>query len=442
MTESTPAPVPVKETTYPNASDVQSALAVMTKWARGIGAFHFNACLRCGLCSDSCHIYRGEPDMANIPAQKASKVASLFRRHFTISGKLFPGLVGARNLTAEALNELPELVYGRCTACGRCSFHCPVGVDLRDLMRAGRQICAATGRVPQGLQRTVDNQLETGNQMAIPRAELLSTAEWLAEDVKLELGDDTVRIPVDEKGKRILYLINPREVKFFPLSLMAAAGVFHTAGESWTLSSRFFDVTNYGFYSGDDESAAELTRRVIGEATDLGVKEIVLSECGHGYRSFRWEGPNWLGHEYPIPVRSILELLDEYLEAGRLKVAPEKNDERVTLHDPCNLVRWGGVIEPQRRILRRVVRDFVEMTPNRDYNFCCGGGGGMLSMSEYGDRRVASGKTKADQIRATGAKIVATPCHNCADQLIELSKRYELGVDIQAIVELVYSALA
>lgn len=177
------------------------------------------------------------------------------------------------------------------------------------------------------------------------------------------------------------------------------------------------------------------------EARALGVEEVILSECGHGFRSFRWEGPNWIGQAYPIPMRSVLELLDEYLDQGRIRVDPAKNPERVTLHDPCNLVRWGGVSEPQRRVLRRVVKDFVEMTPNRHDNYCCGGGGGMLSMSEYGDRRVASGEIKADQIRATGAKIVATPCHNCADQLIELSKRYSLGVEIQAVVELVYSAL-
>jgi len=99
------------------------------------------------------------------------------------------------------------------------------------------------------------------------------------------------------------------------------------------------------------------------------------------------------------------------------------------------------VSEPQRRVLRRVVQDFVEMTPNRADNYCCGGGGGLLSISEYGERRVASGARKADQIRATGAKVIATPCHNCADQLIEISKRYRLGTEVQAVVELVYNAL-
>jgi Fe-S oxidoreductase len=421
--------------------DLSAAMQVITEAARGLGAFHMSACLRCGLCTDTCHIYLAEPHVANLPAAKASKITSLLCRYHTFLGRLLPSFVGARDLTTEVLNELPDVVYGRCTACGRCTLHCAVGVDLRAAIRAGRQMCAVSARVPEGLQRTVDNQLETGNQMAITRDELMSTAEWLSDDLKSEMGEDGARIHVDEKGKKILYLVNPREVKFFPLSLMAAAGIFHAAGESWTISSRFYDVTNYGFYSGDDASASELTKRIIDEAVALRVEEIVLSECGHGYRSFRWEGPSWLAREYPQSVRSVIELVDEYIAAGRIKVDPEKNADRVTLHDPCNLVRLGGLSEPQRRILRKVAKDFVEMTPNRERNFCCGGGGGMLSMSEYGDRRVVSGKIKADQIRATGAKIVATPCHNCADQLIELSKKYQLGTEIQAVVELVYNAL-
>ena len=432
---------PDSSTALRPAPDLEAARATLDASAHSFAAPHFNACVRCGLCAECCHIYRAQPEPANHPAAKAARVVAHYRRRHTFLGRVAPGWVGARDLTEESLDELVDAVFGRCTACGRCGLHCSVGVDVAAIIRAGRRIVAAAGRVPEGIQATVDNQLRTGNQMAIARDELVATTEWLAEDLALEMGDDSVRIPIDEKGQRVLYLINPREVKFFPLSLMAAAGVFHRAGESWTLSSRFYDVTNYGLFAGDDAAAAELTRRVLDEAEMLGVEEILLSECGHGYRSFRWEGPNWVGREYTIPMRSVLELLDEYIERGRLCVDPAKNADRVTLHDPCNLVRWGGISEPQRRVLRRVVADFREMTPNRNDNYCCGGGGGMLSMNEYGDRRVKSGAPKADQIRATGAKIVATPCHNCADQLLSLSKEYSLGVEIQSVTELVYNAL-
>ena len=436
-------PLPEDATAAGRGDDwaVEEARAALARAIRGWGACHLNACVKCGLCSETCHIYQAEPVAENMPPAKAEKVIRHYRRYHTLLGRHLPFLVGARDVTPRALEELTEAVYGRCTGCGRCGLHCSIGLDVAAVIRTGRHMVAAARRVPEGLQRTVDNQIETGNQMAITREELISTAEWLSEDLQMEMGDQEVKVHVDEPGRRVLYLINPREVKFFPLSLMAAAGVFHAAGESWTMSSRFYDVTNYGFYSGDDPSAAELTRRVMEEAAALGVEEIILSECGHGFRSFRWEGDNWMGKAYPLPMRSILELLEDYLSAGRIKVDPGKNADRVTLHDPCNLVRWGGVSEPQRRILSRVVSDFAEMQPNRADNFCCGGGGGMLSMSEYGERRVASGGIKADQIRVTGAKIVATPCHNCADQLIELSKKHGLGVEIQAVVELVYNAL-
>ena len=424
-----------------NKEDLKSALRAMEKSIRGLGAFHMNACVRCGLCVDTCHIYMSEPDVENMPAVKAARVMSLFRRYHTLLGKHFPWFVGARDVTPEVLDELMEVVYGRCTACGRCSIHCAVGVDVHTVIRAGRLMCAASGRVPEGLRKTVNNQIKTGNQMAIEKTEFLETCEWLSEELALEMKDPEAKIHIDRKGSRMLYLVNPREIKFFPLSLQAAGGVFHAAGENWTISSAVYDVTNYGFYAGDDKAAEELTRRMLEEADRLGVEEVILSECGHGFRSFRWEGPGWIRKKYPFPVRSELELVKEFIEQGRIKVDKAKNRDRVTLHDPCNLVRWGGLAEPQRWILRRVVEDFREMTPNREHNYCCGGGGGMLSMSEYGERRVKSGQIKADQIRGTGAKIVACPCHNCADQLIELSKVYKLGVEILAVIELVYNAL-
>ncbi len=420
---------------------VKRAIQVLSESMRGLAAFHVNACVRCGLCGDICHVHQAEPVPENLPGAKMSKVAAFYRRYHTLLGRVAPFLVGARDITESSLEELVEHVYGRCTACGRCSLHCSVGADIASVIKAGRNMLVAAGLVPPNLQAVVDNQLTTGNQMRITDQEIKDTANWIAGDLEMEMGLGQIEIPVDRQDVDFLYLVNPREIKFFPLSLMSAAGIFRVAGASWTMSSQFCDVTNYGLFSGDNQAAFQITQNVLDEAERLRVKRIILSECGHGFRSFRWEGPDWRGSPYPIEVRSVLELLLEYLEKGTVKVDPTRNPERVTLHDPCNLVRWGGLIEPQREILKRCVMEFVEMTPNRASNFCCGGGGGMLSMSEYGDRRTLSGKRKADQIRDTGAKIVATPCHNCADQLLDLTKKMKLGVSIQSVTELVYNAM-
>jgi Fe-S oxidoreductase len=81
------------------------------------------------------------------------------------------------------------------------------------------------------------------------------------------------------------------------------------------------------------------------------------------------------------------------------------------------------------------------MYPNRAENFCCTGGGGAMSMTEYAPLRLKSAKIKADQLRATGAKIVVTSCHNCVDGLFDLIRFYKLEMQVKQLVNLVASAL-
>ena len=81
------------------------------------------------------------------------------------------------------------------------------------------------------------------------------------------------------------------------------------------------------------------------------------------------------------------------------------------------------------------------MYPNRSENYCCTGGGGAMSMSEYTPRRLKSARVKADQLRATGAKLVATSCHNCVDGLTDVIKHYKLDMKVVQLVNLVAKAL-
>ncbi len=404
-------------------------------------AAFLDACVRCGLCADVCHVYLADGDPASMPAHKVERVARLTRGQRTLLGRVAPWLVGARDLDAETLAELATVVFGRCSGCGRCALNCSVGLDPSAIIRFGRRVAGAAGLVPGGITTNVDLARATGNNMGIAPAEVLDTLAWLESDLRDTVGDPTVSLPVDRQGARVLYALNPREVKFFPLSISAAAMIFHTAGEDWTLTSSDFDITNYGFFAADDEAARAIAARLIARAEALGVEELVVAECGHGYRSLRWEAPEWLGRPLPFPVRSFVEVAADYLAAGRLRLDPSRNRDRVTLHDPCNLVRNGGVIEEQRVLLRAAVTDFVEMTPNRADNYCCGGGGGLLAASEHAEARIRAGQMKARQIQATGATIVACPCHNCIDQLMDLNRHYQLGVEIKTLAEIVADAL-
>jgi Fe-S oxidoreductase len=82
------------------------------------------------------------------------------------------------------------------------------------------------------------------------------------------------------------------------------------------------------------------------------------------------------------------------------------------------------------------------MHPHGTRNYCCGGGGGLVPLNETHNLRMEIiGKTKAEQIRATGADIVATPCANCKKQLRELVDYYDLPVQIAGVHELVLRAI-
>ena len=81
------------------------------------------------------------------------------------------------------------------------------------------------------------------------------------------------------------------------------------------------------------------------------------------------------------------------------------------------------------------------MNPNGIENYCCGGGGGLVALPEYYEKRMRAGKAKSDQIKKTGAKIVAAACENCKLQLADLNNYYNLGVEVKGVVDLVAEAI-
>jgi Fe-S oxidoreductase len=277
--------------------------------------------------------------------------------------------------------------------------------------------------------------------MGISTEELTDTLSWLEEELQDEMNDPQASIPLNVPDANILYTLNPREPKFFPLSISAMAKIFYAAKDSWTLSTKMYDITNYAFFSANTEEAIIIAQRLYDEILSLNAKRCVLAECGHGSRAFRWEAPNYLQKSFSFDVLTSVELIAEYISSGRIKVDKEINKEITTLHDPCNLARNGGIIEQQRYIIKNTACNFIEMIPHGIDNFCCGGGGGQLAMSEYNERRMKIAEIKAEQIRKTGAKVVVTPCHNCVDQLMQIDAKFKLGVKVKTLAEVVADAI-
>ncbi|MBM3334072.1 (Fe-S)-binding protein, partial [Candidatus Sumerlaeota bacterium] len=215
-----------------------------------------------------------------------------------------------------------------------------------------------------------------------------------------------------------------------PDTLMGNAAVMHVSGGSWTIGTGNYDGMNYGlFYS--DRMMERIVNRVVAEVRRLKGRKILIGECGHATRS-AWFVPTFCGRDAPEVV-NFLQYTARALREGKIPLKGKVIEERVTYHDPCNIARAGRITEEPREILKAICRDYVEMVPNRTENLCCGGGGGTVSIDEIRAFRTREmGRKKADQLRATGAKIVVAPCANCKKQLKEVCEDNGLD-DVQVV---------
>lgn len=385
-------------------------------------------CSRCGLCAESCFFYlAGGKNPRLSPAYKVkATLGEMYKRK--------------GNVNREFLRKCYDILWGECTTCKRCSMYCPFGIDISTMISTARSICQSQGIVPEGLARANANYLETGNQMGMLEEDFIETCEWMAEEAGEEFKG--LEIPVNKKGAKYMYTVNAREPMFYPQDMAMAAQIFTVAEEDWTLPSMSWDCTNLAMFAGDRVLAGQIVKNMYEKALELGVQKILITECGHAYRSAAFEGPYFAGYQNgkpPVEVVHSVRLFYEYLRDGRIKIDPAKRlEEPVTYQDPCNISRNGGLWEEGRKIISYLAKDFRDMSPNRDHNHCCGGGGGYIPMGpEFKQRRMASGRVKAEQIKATGAKIVVTPCHNCFDQINDLNKEYKLGVKVVSFKELI-----
>jgi heterodisulfide reductase subunit C len=103
-------------------------------------ALALDACVHCGLCDADCSVaplarYLGNPEL--LPSHKLVASGAMASGRLLRSGRED----GARREAARRAADGAFL----CTDCGRCTRHCPVGLDLADLWEAGRGDLAAAG---------------------------------------------------------------------------------------------------------------------------------------------------------------------------------------------------------------------------------------------------------------------------------------------------------
>ncbi len=433
---------------------------------------YLDACVHCGACTDKCHYFIGTNDPKNMPVARQDLMRSVYRRYFTISGKLFPKLVGARDLTRDVLDEW-YTYYNQCSECRRCSVFCPYGIDTAEITMAGREILDHIGYGQKYSNEIIGKVHRIGNNLGLPGPALLNTLEGLEEDTKEETGVD-VRFPIDQKGAEVL-LITP-SADFFAEphveSLIGYAKVFHAAGISWTLSTSASEAGNFGLFIGNYDQMRQIALRIRDAALELGVKRIIVGECGHAWRvaysfwntlvgigaggkdPFAIQLQSQLDGRYKQPMH-ICEFTWDLIQRGALTLDKSANDSRIiTFHDSCNVARAsrmgdrpGGQFDIPRQIIRAVANNFVEMASDTTHEstFCCGGGGGVLT-DELLDLRVKGALPRMEALRQVadgqGVNFMATICAICKAQFTKVLPYYGFKMSmVGGVHQLVSSAI-
>ena len=406
---------------------------------RGLAAFRaeidaptaafFSSCVHCGLCAQSCPFYLETGDPKYTPILKLEPLRRVWENEFTLWGRIKGRLGLQKKVTDEMLAEWEELLYDSCSMCGRCSMVCPVGNDLAYMIRKTREGMVQSGHAPEGLIAAASRAIKTGSPMGL---------QWktLAVQIQHVESSSGLTVPVDQEGAEYLVLLSSMEIINFPEYLEAITKIFDHAGVTWTLSTQCFEATNAGIQIGNKDIAAELVERVVAAAEKLRASKVISPECGHAYTAIRWEGPNLIGRPYPFRVFHIIEVLDELRAAGRIKTEG-KEDDRLSLHDPCNLARKSGVIQQQRNLMALVAENFVDLKEHGKYQWCCGAGGGVSSNERAEELKMTAFKRKKAQIEEVAPERMVTMCATCRTQLEEGLEAFNMEIPVVGLTEMI-----
>ena len=421
---------------------------------------YLDSCVKCGACTDKCHYYIGTGDPKNMPVARQDLLRSLYRRHFTLAGKIAPGLVGARDMDKEMLDDWYKYFH-QCSQCRRCSVFCPYGIDTAEISMAARDIMDHIGVGQKYSNEILAKVHKIGNNLGLPKPALIDTMEGLEEDV-LEDDGVAVRFPVDVQGADVL-LVTP-SADFFADphvdGLIGYAKVFHQAGINWTVSSYASEAANFAMFIGSYEQMHKVAARIRQAALDLGVKRVIFGECGHAWRvaySFlnSLAGPwDFLDPKYPVP-QHILEVTHDLIQRGAINLDPSANDDMtLTFHDSCNVARGSGMGNMEggqfiipREVIKASVNKFVEMDPATtcEKTFCCGGGGGLLT-DDLMELRVKGALPRMEALKDVvdnnGVTHMAAICAICKSQFSKVMPYYGFPMDmIVSVHQLVSDAI-
>ena len=416
----------------PDAVRVERAMTSFVKDFGRTAAIHMESCIHCGQCAQACHYYEVSTDPRHTPIWKLEPFKQAYKREAGPFSLVYRLLSLKKPVTVEQLEEWQELLYDTCTMCGRCTMACPMGIDIAALVGQARHAMFAAGLVPSELHAVAERAEHEGSPLGATPKVFRERVEWLADE-------EDVEIPLDKPQAKVLCTMSSVEIMKYPQSVVATARVMNYLGLDWTFRTDGYEATNFGLLSGNTAWQKDMSMKLINAALACGARLLILPECGHAYSALRWQGANMYGKPLPFRVLHMSEFLGEMARGGKLKLEPVKMT--ATFHDPCQVSRRGGAMQGPRDTLAALGVELHEMSSDPGMNWCCGGGGGVVTLSRATDMRHKVFQIKMRQVEATGAEVLVSSCANCRLSFDDGQAHYKWDKKVHSLLEMVADQL-
>jgi len=412
-------------------SDEQRVAGAMRGFAREIGslsALRLESCIHCGMCADACHFFIATEDPKYTPIWKVEPFKQAYKREASAFAPFFKLFGLKRKVTADQLDEWQHLLFDSCNMCGRCSLICPMGIDVSALIEQARRAMFEAGLAPGELYEKAAQQKRTGQpeESAEPyRDKLLAIGRQYG-----------IEIPLDKTQAEVMLTVPRTDIEQYPKAVADLARVMRHLGVSCTFRSDGLVAENYGYYAGGRDWQRQISRRLIDAAVACKVKVLIVPECGHAYTALRWEAADLIGKPLPFKVRHVTEYLAEALDAGRLRLR-RADTGKTTFHDPCQLVRKGGVMAAPRKLMKAMGIVPAETVKHVGFNFCCAGGGGVVDIQRAAPLRYRAMENKFREVDDTGATTFLTSCSDCRHTFDDGKRHFNWDKTPASLLELI-----
>tara|TARA_B100000579_G_scaffold362834_1_gene321130 strand:+ start:973 stop:2823 length:1851 start_codon:yes stop_codon:yes gene_type:complete len=330
------------------------------------------SCVECGRCTEVCPAHRGGGTLDP-------------KNHFILNLK-DPLLKNQ----LDVVNSIDVDAGWECTTCQACSEVCPVGNEVEKSDEIRNMQVLIEGNVPQEYQKLFTNLQNTGN-----------TEGAMTSDISEQLPDfDGSQEYVLWLGCFAKYKMDPK----FTSSVLNLVKILDKANATYGILKKEKCTGEPANRLGD-----KLTYNMLMQSNleELKTVQKIITMCPHCSVNLGIEYAKYAKIDYEVFHHT--QIIEQFINNGDIQVAQNNND-KVTLHDPCNLSRMMGEVDAPRTAIKASCSDFNELEENGKNTLCCGAGGGLWWKKE------TQGKThlvRAKQVVDSKADTVVTGCNFC-----------------------------